>query len=108
MEVPFHYIIYETLPADLKLLIINEYFVGFKFMNSAKKKYSKRSTFIDKNNRKIKVTMMRMVDFFRFFNDTQLKASVFFIDLTLNGTYAALVVPHNDNNPKNIVNNLNV
>ncbi|KII68539.1 hypothetical protein RF11_09913 [Thelohanellus kitauei] len=87
VEVPFHYILFRPFNIDLRLLIINEYLVRFKWFTPANKGYTRYGTFTNANSRPIKVRMMRMVDMFHYHNDSEIKASVVFVKLETDGIF---------------------
>ncbi|KII71330.1 hypothetical protein RF11_05715 [Thelohanellus kitauei] len=108
LNVPFHHIISQIIREELILLIVNEYSVRFKWLFPINKRYTKDETFTDINSKSHDVRMMRMVDIMKCYIDTELQASIVFVNLETNGTYAAIVLPFPENNVKNLVRNMNV
>ncbi|KII73629.1 hypothetical protein RF11_08245 [Thelohanellus kitauei] len=107
-HVPLEYIIPDTFYRELKLLIINEYFIGFKWLTPINKRYTYSETFTNYYSRKITVRMMRMVNYFRCYSDDEFKADIVFVNLETNGTYAVVVYPYVNSSVKDVLKNINV
>ncbi|KII73627.1 hypothetical protein RF11_08243 [Thelohanellus kitauei] len=107
-HVPFHYIVPESFYREVKLLIINEYLISFKWMAPTSRRYTHSETFTDYYSRKITVKMMRMIDHFRCYTDVDIKADIVFVNLETNGTYAVVVYPYATSNVSDVLKNMNV
>ncbi|KII73632.1 Serpin B13 [Thelohanellus kitauei] len=104
---PYKYLFPEAYGTELEIFIFNELFIKFRWLIPANIRYSGNQIFTDINSMQYQIRMMRMIDFFGFYNDTDLKASIVFVKLELNGTYAAIVLPFVDNNIAYVLKNMN-
>ncbi|KII61681.1 Plasminogen activator inhibitor 2, macrophage [Thelohanellus kitauei] len=95
---PFTENIDESLDEDLRMLIINAYFIRFHWGLQSKNRYTKLRKFTLNETREVYVKMMRMVNIFRCFDDNTLNASIVFVPLKENNICAAIVLPHEMNN----------
>ncbi|KII73956.1 Serpin I2 [Thelohanellus kitauei] len=92
MKAPI-YDLLQNLKEELRLLIINAYFVRFKWKIPCIKRHTHFGHFTNIYSEKIKVYMIRMIDDYRYYNDEDFKTSVVFVALEQNDTYAAIVLP---------------
>ncbi|KII73630.1 hypothetical protein RF11_08246 [Thelohanellus kitauei] len=107
-NVPFQYILSKPVQEELMLLIINEYSVRFKWLFPVNTRYTRDQTFTDINSISYNVQMMKMVDVFKCIADKELKATIVFIKLETQGTFAVIVLPFIENNIKDLLKNMNV
>ncbi|KII73631.1 hypothetical protein RF11_08247 [Thelohanellus kitauei] len=107
-RVPFYEILSEQGHEDLMLLFVQEYFVRFKWLIPLNKRNTKGKTFTDINSQTYNVKTMRIVDILNCYIDKESKASIVYVNLETNGTYAAVVLPFPDNNVKNLLQNITV
>ncbi|KII73955.1 hypothetical protein RF11_03762 [Thelohanellus kitauei] len=107
-HVPFHDILFEPYTTDLQLLIINEYFISFKWKLPANPRYTNILEFTDISFITTQVKMMRMVDHYRFYNDQELQALIAFIELEEKNTYAVVVLPYLNNNIQSVLKGMEV
>ncbi|KII73633.1 hypothetical protein RF11_08249 [Thelohanellus kitauei] len=106
-SVPYKYIFSEAYRTEFILFIFNEFYIKFRWLIPANTRYSRNQIFTDINSMEYKIRMMRMIDYFGFYNDTDLKASIVFVKLEINGTYAAIVLPFIDNNIAYVLKHMN-
>ncbi|KII73625.1 hypothetical protein RF11_08240 [Thelohanellus kitauei] len=107
-NVPISRILPESVYTELKLMILHEYIVSFKWLKPAKARYTQIAPFTDLYSRIIPVKMMRMIDYYKCFHDDDVRASILFIDLETNGTYAVVVLPYLNENIMDVIKRLNV
>ncbi|KII64047.1 hypothetical protein RF11_09880 [Thelohanellus kitauei] len=106
--VPMNDILVEPYGKELSLLMINEYTIRFQWRTPFLLRSTKKVSFTDITNKEHMILMMRMVDYFKFYNDLYLKASVVFIPLVDQDIFAAAVLPDEDNNVIELLKNMNV
>ncbi|KII72746.1 Serine protease inhibitor 3/4 [Thelohanellus kitauei] len=107
-DVPFRDIFIQPFKDHLSLLIINEYFIRFQWKRQfIERAASVRSfTNIDSNTKQF--VMMRRIEYMKYINDKDMKASVVFVPLEENDMYAAVVLPFDDQNVLDLLKRMNV
>ncbi|KII61682.1 hypothetical protein RF11_08235 [Thelohanellus kitauei] len=107
-DTPFGDIIIDHFPEEIQLVIINEYFIRFKWRFPSKKKFTKMQYFTDIFYRFIKVKTMRIVDVAKYYEDVNLKASVVIIQLKDQEISAVIALPYKNNTVYNLLKRMNV
>ncbi|KII73634.1 hypothetical protein RF11_08250 [Thelohanellus kitauei] len=87
-KLPHGYIFSESQLSELILFIVNEIEIKFQWFAPANKRYTRTKTFTDIYSRQYEIKMMRLIDYLSFYNDLQLKASIYFVRLKQTGILA--------------------
>ncbi|KII64280.1 Serpin B13 [Thelohanellus kitauei] len=93
-DVSIRPILTEPFESPLRLLIINQYSVRFHWKSALGKRNTNKDTFFYLNSKSIQIKMMRIVDYFRYYEDTYLKASIIFVRLKEKDIFATIVKPY--------------
>ncbi|KII64057.1 hypothetical protein RF11_09891 [Thelohanellus kitauei] len=108
MDVPFINIFTDQYKEEVSVLIMNEYYASFEWRKHFHPKQNSLDMFKDSKMNIHTVDFMKRVDDYKYYNDTVIGASIVFLLLNKAGTYAAVVVPHSDNNVQNLLERMNV
>ncbi|KII60626.1 Glia-derived nexin [Thelohanellus kitauei] len=96
-DVPFNILHHEPIKIKLSLLLISEYFIHFQWKTPFDVQSTKKTVFVDCYNNNRDVEIMRMVDYLRYYDDSELKAWIVFVALEDTDVFAAIVLPYYKN-----------
>ncbi|KII67019.1 Plasminogen activator inhibitor 1 [Thelohanellus kitauei] len=106
-DIPFNDLITVPFKEELSLLIINQYFARFQWKTPFERRYIRKGTFTDIDSETENIELMRKTEYMKYFCDHNLKASIVYLPLHVDGIHAVVVVPFEDNDVLTVLNGMN-